>query len=51
MLAAGTRIRGQWRYHVRTTRDPFGEMPLGAARSGKPLGARGAEAGERLATG
>ena len=51
MLAAGTRIRGQWRYHVRTTRDPFGEVPLGEARSGKSIASRGAEASERLAAG
>jgi hypothetical protein len=32
LLAAGARIRGQWRYLVRTTRDPFGEMSAAAAQ-------------------
>jgi hypothetical protein len=35
IVAAGARIRGQWRYLVRSTRDPFGESspPLGEASS------------------
>ncbi|HZR80721.1 MAG TPA: hypothetical protein VFD92_06470 [Candidatus Binatia bacterium] len=32
LLAAGARIRGQWRYLVRTTRDPFAS----AAADGAP---------------
>jgi hypothetical protein len=36
LVAAGTRIRGQWRYLVRTTSDPFAEMPSGAMRDAQP---------------
>ncbi len=36
LVAAGTRIRGQWRYLVRTTSDPFAGMPAGAVRAAQP---------------
>jgi hypothetical protein len=39
LVAAGTRIRGQWRYLVRTTSDPFAEMPASTVR-----GAQGRQA-------
>ena len=51
LLAAGTRIRGQWRYHVRTTRDPFDDVPLGAARSDRGVARRSTPVSDRLATG
>jgi hypothetical protein len=34
IVAAGTRIRGQWRYQVRATRDPFTAMAKAAGFSG-----------------
>ena len=44
LLAAGTRIRGQWRYLVRATRDPFAEVgSASAAGSDRGAGKRPCE--------